>query len=107
MTATRLATALLVDDDPGAQPANQQRLEEDGYTVVLVRDEAAGLARAKEMAPDVIFVHLVSKATGNLPFIQALRADDSCRHVRVVVLRDRPGYVRLNGKLRNVPRDGG
>lgn len=107
MTATRLANALLVDDDPEAQPVNQQKLEDDGYSVVLVRDEVAGLARAKQMAPDVIFVHLVSKASGNLPFIQALRADDSCRHVRVVVLRNKPGAGLPNGKLRNVPRDGG
>lgn len=108
MGARRTATALLVDDDPQAQQVNQQRLEDDGYTVVLVRDPGSGLARAREMSPDVIFVHIAANAAGNLPFIQALRSDDSCRHIRVVVLRGQPRIVMPNnGKLRAVPRDGG
>ena len=106
MVASRIATALLVDDDPEA-PLNQQRLQDDGYVVVLVRSEPEGLARAKQMAPDVIFVHLGSTAAGNVPFIQALRSDDSCRHIRVVVLRGQPRFELPRTRLRAVPRDGG
>ena len=106
METRHVATALLVDDDPEAQHGNQQRLEDDGYRVVLVRDANEGLARAREMAPDVIFVHIGAKA-GNLPFIQALRSDDTCRHVRVVVLRTQPRSGLPVGRLRAVPRDGG
>ena len=107
MTGNRVVTALLVDDDPGARSANQKRLEDEGYSVVLVPSESEGLAKAKATAPDVIFVHLVAKAAGNLPFIQALRSDDMCRHIRVVVVRSQPQYRAPNGLLRNVPRDGG
>ena len=108
MDANRIVTALLVDDDPQSQQANQERLEADGYSVVLVRDPNEGLARARERAPDVIFVHLVGKATGNLPFIQALRSDDSCRHIRVVLLRgEARSEQRPLQRLRAVPRDGG
>lgn len=106
MDAKQVATALLVDDDPEAQQGNQLRLEEDGYRVVLVRDANEGLARAREMTPDVIFVH-IGAAAGNLPFIQALRSDDTCRHLRVVVLRTEPRSGPPVGRLRAVPRDGG
>ena len=75
MNAVRVATALLVDDDVSSRQANQERLEDDGYTVVVARDQAEGLDRAKQSAPNVIFIHLVSEGVGSLPFIEALRAD--------------------------------
>ena len=105
MDSKRVATALLVDDDPGSQQANQQSLEQDGYSVVLVRDENDGLARAKQILPDAIFVHLVSRGAGNVPFMQALRADDSCRHIRVVVLPEHARVDPAKKPLRPVPRD--
>lgn len=98
-------TALLVDDDPVSLPTHQQRLEQDGFTVVLARDGDEGLARAKQILPNTIFVHL-SRGVGNIPFIQDLRADDSCRHIRVVVLPNRSRVDPAKKPLRAVPRDG-
>ena len=106
MGGNRTATALLVDDDPETQQVNSRRLEDDGYSVVLARNENEGLARAKQAAPEVIFVHLGSTQAGNLPFIQSLRSDDSCRHIRVVVLRSQRHEAPMT-RLWPVPRDGG
>ncbi len=105
MDTNRVATVLLVDDDAASQQANCQRLEQDGYSVVLVQDGNDGLARAKQIRPDAIFLHLVLRGAGNLPFMQALRRDDSCRHIRVVVLPDRTGVDAAKMPLRPVPRD--
>jgi CheY-like chemotaxis protein len=101
----RVATALLVDDDPGSQQAHQQRLEQDGYSVVLARDGNDGLTRARQMLPGAIFLHLVVTDAGNVQFMQALRADDSCRHIRVVVLPNRARVDPAKKPLRPVPRD--
>jgi CheY-like chemotaxis protein len=98
-------TALLVDDDPSSQQANQERLEQDGYSVVLVRDAMDGLARARQMLPSAIFVHLRLTGVGNVSFMQALRADDSCRHIRVVVLPNQARVDAARKPLRPVPRD--
>lgn len=105
MNTNRFATALLVDDDPVSQPTNQQRLEQDGFSVVLARDASEGLARARQLLPNAIFVHL-SRGAGNIPFIQDLRADDSCRHIRVVVLPTKSRVDPARKPLRAVPRDG-
>lgn len=105
MDTNRVATALLVDDDAGSQQANRQRLEHDGYSVVLVQDGNDGLARAKQIRPDAIFVHLGLRGGGNVPFMQGLRSDDSCRHIRVVVLPDPAGVDAAKKPLRPVPRD--
>ena len=105
MDARHATTALLIDDDPDSRQANQEQLEADGFSVVLVRDPNEGLAGARRTAPAAIFVHLLAGEAGNIPLIQALRSDDSCRHIRVVVLRDRPKAVLARKQLRAVPRD--
>ena len=106
MQANRTPSALLIDDDPGSQLANQRRLEDDGYTVMLARDMGAGLSQARQLLPNAIFLHLVSGETGAVSFIQALRAEDSCRHIRVVVLRTPAVSAGAKKQLRAVPRDG-
>ena len=106
MDANRPASALLIDDDPGSQLANQQQLEDDGFTVVVARDVNSGLSQARHLLPGVIFMHLVAGEAGSVSFIQALRAEDSCRHIRVVVLRPGPITDGANKQLRAVPRDG-
>ena len=100
----RTATALLVDDDDTSYQATQRRLEDDGYTVLLARDGTEGLARAKRSMPDVIFTHLVAGGQDNGAFIQALRSDDVCRHVLVMVITGRPESGPRHKQLRPVTR---
>jgi CheY-like chemotaxis protein len=99
------ATALLVDDDDASFQATQRRLEEDGYTVLLARDASDGLARAKQSVPDVIFTHLIAGGHNNVDFIQALRSDDVCRHMLVMVVTSRPESGPTHKQLRPVSRD--
>lgn len=104
-TVTATATALLVDDDATSCLANRQRLEGDGYTVVTARDKAEGLGRARQSAPNRIFIHLGANGAGSLPLIEALRSDDACRHIPVVVLRSQSVVRARPTKLRSVNRD--
>ena len=101
----RTATALLVDDDDASYQATQRRLEDDGYTVLLARDGNEGLARALRSVPDVIFTHLVAGGHTNVAFIQALRSNDACRHMPVMVLAGRPESGPKHKRLRPVSRD--
>lgn len=101
----RTATALLVDDDDASYKATQRRLEDDGYTVQVARDGVDGLARAKRSVPDVIFVHLIGGRQSNVAFIQALRADDACRHLPVTIVTGRPEPGPRPKQLRPVRRE--
>jgi CheY-like chemotaxis protein len=98
-------TALLVDDELTSRATQSARLEGEGYTVFVAHNQADALSRAKQVAPKVIFVHLGSAGLGNLALIQALRSDDSCRHIPVVVVRDQPAVAARPAKLRAVPHD--
>ena len=102
--AVHPVTALLVDDDDASYQATQRQLESDGYTVLVARTASDGLARAKRSVPDVIFTHLVAGGDSNVAFIQALRSDDSCRHVPVNVLSGRPETRPAKKQLRPVSR---
>jgi two-component system alkaline phosphatase synthesis response regulator PhoP len=103
MDATR--TALLVDDEPDSLTTHRARLVGEGYTVFVAENHADALSRAKQSLPKVIFVHLVAAATGNLPLIQALRSDDSCRHIPVIVIKDQANAGAPRSKLHVVPHD--
>ena len=107
LDANRAATALLVDDDVASRLTNRTRLEGEGYAVVLANDETEGLNRAKQSSPSVIYIHLVAGSRGSIPFMQALRADDNCRHIPVVVIRESLNVQAAQKlkKLRSVHRD--
>ena len=106
MVATRTATALLVDDEAESRKANQKRLEDEGYTVLVAQDQKEALIRVRQSAPNVIFVHLGATGLGNLPMIQALRSEDGCRHIPVVIVTNHHDVKPGQSKLRAVHRDG-
>jgi CheY-like chemotaxis protein len=101
----RSTTALLVDDDVASYQATQHRLEDDGYSVIVARDATEGLSRARQSLPSVIFTHLIAGGRDNVAFIQALRADDACRHTSVIVLAGTPKLGTGPRPLRSVSRD--
>ena len=105
MDASHRPTALLVDDEPLSRKAEQARLEGEGYVVFAASGTTEALARAKQTAPNLIFVHIAS-AGGNLPLIQALRSDDACRHIPIVVIREGTDVRIASTRLKRVPRDG-
>jgi len=105
MDASRSLTALLVDDEPISRKAQQERLEAAGYTVVVAQSQAEALNRARQVLPKVIYLHLVTGTTGNMPLIQALRAEDSSRHIPIVVIKDHVDARVAPTKLRSVGRE--
>src|SRR6266849_869582 len=104
MHASHRPTAMLVDDEPLSRKVAQARLESEGYTVFAASGPTEALAQARLTAPNVIFVHVIA-AGGNLPVIQALRSDDACRHIPIVVIREGTDVRVASTKLKTVPRD--
>jgi CheY-like chemotaxis protein len=98
-------TALLVDDEADSRAAHQTRLEAEGHVVFVALNQADALSRAKQTLPKIIYAHLGPSGLGNLALIQALRSDDACRHIPVVIIKD-PTYVaKTRSTLYSVPHD--
>ncbi|MDQ6900677.1 MAG: response regulator [Candidatus Dormibacteraeota bacterium] len=85
-SVTRPTAALLVDDDPTTTAQHARRLEEEGYRVTKAGDAVTALSLARQSPPDIIFVHMGRGGSGSTQFIQALRANDVTRNVRVALL---------------------
>jgi CheY-like chemotaxis protein len=96
----------LVDDDSMSQRRNQGWLEQQGFVVLQAQDEGNALEQARQSTPSVIFVHLVTNVRGNLGLLEALKADDGCRHIRVVVIPDRPNIKVGQATLHTVQHEG-
>lgn len=98
-------SVLLVDDEPVSRKAQQTRLEGEGYTVFVAASQTEALSRAKVGLPKVIYLHLVSGASGNMALMHALRSDDSCRHIPIVMIKDHADPRTVSTKLRTVGRE--
>ena len=105
MDANRRPTALLIDDESASSGVQKARLEKRGYTVFVTADKSNALAQARRMSPNAIFVHLGASEGGSLPLLQALRSDDVCRHIPVVVIPSAGSDRSAGAKLKTVPRD--
>jgi PleD family two-component response regulator len=92
---------LLVNDD-GPDGADQRRnLERRGFHVIRTSDTNTGLTIARQTQPRAIFLSARELGSEWTPFLQALRRDDSTRHIPVVVLAaDRDASLQRLGLTR-------
>ena len=96
---------LLVDDDRASTVAHRRRLQRLGYHVVEAADAGAALTIARQSAPRIIFLSIDRTGSGLTRFLQALRSDDSTRHIPVAMLSDgRERFTERTG-LRSVGRE--
>jgi CheY-like chemotaxis protein len=77
---------LFVEDDPAVAQMYKLKLELDGYQVEIAPDGEIALRMAKEAVPDIIFLDIRLPKLDGLAVLEALRADESTRHVPVVIL---------------------
>jgi len=79
-------SVLLVDHDSSVATLHQRTLEARGYHVIKTSDVDAALTLARQAQPRIIFLTLERLGSERSPFLQALRRDDSTRHIPVTVL---------------------
>lgn len=96
---------LLVDDDRASTAAHRKRLQHLGYHVVETADTGAALTIARQSAPRIIFLRMDRTGSGLTRFLQALRADDSTRHIPVAMLSNGGDRSTEPMGLRSVRRE--
>lgn len=85
LPAVRLATVLLVDDNPGMLRLLRRYLGGSAYTVVEAQSAEAALAMARDLRPDVITLDVMMPESDGWETLQALRAHPRTRDIPVVV----------------------
>jgi len=77
---------LFIEDDPDIAEMYRLKLELDGYAVHLAHDGEAGVARARELVPDLIFLDIRLPKLDGFGVLEFLRADERTRDIPVVIL---------------------
>jgi DNA-binding response OmpR family regulator len=75
----------VVDDDPHARELVRRNLTREGFEVLEAADGATGIARAKELKPDVILLDVMMPGRDGWSTLAALKADPELAHTPVIM----------------------
>src|SRR5262245_64371944 len=77
---------LVVEDDPSISLGLRMNLEAEGYLVHVADDGEAGLASARELAPDLLILDVMLPKLNGLEVLRTLRREG--RTVPIVMLSE-------------------
>src|ERR1041384_7909789 len=86
MTATDVATILIVDDDEGVTQTFARMLKLEGYHVKTAFNAETGLRVTNETLPNAIILDLRMPLVDGLGFLRRLRSFDEHRSVPVAIV---------------------
>lgn len=72
-----MALILLIDDDEFYCRIMERELSDEGFAVVTARSGAEGIARYRELTPDVVLVDMHMPEMGGAEVIRSIRAINS------------------------------
>jgi DNA-binding response OmpR family regulator len=85
MTDSR-PTVLLIEDNPGISRLVEFKLTHENMNVVIASNGVDGLAKAKELMPDLILLDVMLPGIGGFEVLQAIRDDESTKDLKVIML---------------------
>ena len=77
---------LAVDDTPENLEILRMRLEANGYEVATAADGEEGLAKARELTPDLILLDIMMPKLDGISVVRMLKQDDSLRSIPVILV---------------------
>ncbi len=83
------ARVLIVDDDPDIRMLVELRLTASGYEVIGAGDGEAGLAAAREHAPDLVLADWTMPVLTGVEMCARMQADPQLARIPVVLLTAR------------------
>ncbi len=84
--ATTASTVLVVDDEPNGLQLLQNVLASEGYNIISAEHGAQALVLAYNYRPDVIVLDVMMPDIDGFEVCRRLRADDTLRHVPILLL---------------------
>jgi class 3 adenylate cyclase/CheY-like chemotaxis protein len=77
---------LAVDDTPENLEILRMRLESQGYAVAEAADGDQGLARARELEPDLVLLDIMMPKRDGISVVREMKADPRLRHIPVILV---------------------
>lgn len=82
----RLATILVIEDDPSFRDLLALHLHAAGHTVRTAGDPEEGLRKFLQEAPDIILLDLDLPYLSGFEVLEALRSDEASKKIPVIVI---------------------
>jgi CheY-like chemotaxis protein len=79
-------TVLVVDDDPVIVNLLRLNFEIEGYDVITATGGEAGLARAQDLAPDVIVLDVMMPRIDGIEVARRLRQEPATKDIPIILL---------------------
>jgi CheY-like chemotaxis protein len=96
-TAGSARTILLVDDQPFFVAMQQGILQRQGYRVVTAANGVEGLAKARQLKPDLILLDIEMPEMDGFTMCEKLKQDHALRKIPVIILTQTQD-IKLNEK---------
>ncbi|MFH0806486.1 MAG: response regulator [Candidatus Brennerbacteria bacterium] len=77
---------LLVEDEPLLGNLLKQRLEKEGFEMVLARDGEEALAKLRESKPDLILLDIILPKISGFELLETLQADPQFERAPVIII---------------------
>ena len=77
---------LIIDDDPFILAMYTQKFKEHGFQVEVAHEGKEGLAKAKELKPDVILLDVVMPAMDGFDVLKKLKEDAGAQPPKIIFL---------------------
>ena len=77
---------LVVDDDPVIVRLLEVNFEMEGFEVISAVDGMDGVEKARAQQPDIVVSDVMMPKLNGLELAAALKADDSTKHIPIVLL---------------------
>ena len=77
---------LLVEDEPLLGNLLSQRLEKEGFTVVLAHDGEEALAKLRESKPDLVLLDIILPKISGFELLETLQADPQFEKAPVIII---------------------
>lgn len=79
-------TVLIADDEPNILVTLEFLMQREGHRVLLARDGDEALAQLRAHRPDLVLLDVMMPGKTGFEVCQALRADETLAHTRVLLL---------------------
>jgi DNA-binding response OmpR family regulator len=77
---------LLVEDEPLLGNLLKQRLEKEGFEIVLAHDGEEALAKLRESKPDLILLDIILPKISGFELMETLQADPQFERAPVIII---------------------
>jgi len=77
---------LVVDDEPDMRKLVETRLRGSGYDVISANDGEEGLAKAKQLKPDLILLDIMMPKMEGTAMAETLKQEEITRNIPIIFL---------------------